>query len=144
MKFTPSTWIILALLVSACGPSHYLKKAERALKKAEQLGADVSSDTVYVTREIITPKIEFDTVFRQVDFRDTITVEKEKVVTRVKINTITKEIFVSTECPSDTVRIQVPISVSREISAGYTLWELIILAIAALAVGFVVGRFIKF
>lgn len=144
MKLSFQTLIIIALLVSACGPSHYLKKAERALKKAEQLGADVSSDTVYITREVITPKIEFDTVLKQVDFRDTITVEKEKVITRVKVNTVTKEIFVSTECPADTVRIEVPVSVSREITAGYTLWELIILAIAALAFGFAIGRFIRF
>jgi hypothetical protein len=136
-------FLIVTFCVTSCGPTHYLKKAERALKKAEQLGADVSADTVYVDREVITPKIEFDTVIRQVDFRDTITVEKEKIITRIKVNTVDREIFVQTECPSDTVKIRVPVTVTREISSGYSLWELIILAIACLLIGYGVRAFFK-
>lgn len=134
---------VLLLFLTSCGASHYLKKAERALKKAEQLGAKIDSDTVFVDKEVIVPKIEFDTVLRQVDFRDTIIVEKDKVVTRLKINTVTKEVFVHTECPPDTLIIRVPVTVNREISSGYSLWELIILAIACLAVGYGAGRFVK-
>jgi hypothetical protein len=135
-------WLAIILLMSSCGPSHYLKKAERALKKAEQLGADISADTVYLDREIIVPKTHFDTVLTEVNFRDTITVVKDRVVTKVKVNTVEKKIFVETECPSDTVKIKVPVRVIRKISAGYSLWELIILAVAALAVGFAAGRFL--
>lgn len=137
-------YLFIVLILSSCGPSHYLKKAERALKKAEELGASVKSDTVYIDKEIIVPKTHFDTVLRQVNFRDTITIEKDKVITRLKVDTITKEIFVETRCPEKKVVVKVPHTVTKTISAGYTLWELIILAIAALAVGFAAGRFIKF
>lgn len=136
-------WLAIILLLSSCGPSHYLKKAERALKKAEQLGASVKSDTVYIDREIIVPQTHFDTVLSMQNFRDTITVTKDRVVTRVKVNTVEKKIFVETECPPDTIKIRVPVTVTREISSGYSLWELIILALAALAVGFGAGRFLK-
>lgn len=129
-------WLAIILLLSSCGPSYYLKKAERALKKAEQLGADISADTVYVDREIIVPETHFDTVLTEVNFRDTITVTKDRVVTRVKVNTVEKKIFVETECPPDTLKIRVPVTVTKEISAGYSLWEMIILAIVCLLVGY--------
>lgn len=139
-------YTVLFVILSGCGPSFYLKKAERALNKAEQLGAKVTADTVYKNIEVITPKIEFDTVLRQVNFRDTITVTKDNVITRLKINTVTKEIFVHTECPPDTVRIKVPIIVNKEIKAGATTWDLVIggivMAIVFFAVGYVV-RWVK-
>jgi hypothetical protein len=136
-------WLAIILILSSCGSSHYLKKAERALKKAEQLGADIKSDTVYIDKEVIVPQTHFDTVLTEVNFRDTITVTKDRVITRVKVNTVEKKIFVETECLPDTVKIQVPVTVTRKISAGYSLWELLILAIAALGVGFAAGRFLK-
>jgi len=136
--------ILMALVIIGCGPASKLRRAENLIAQAEKMGAKVKSDTVFITREVVVPKIEFDTVLRQVNFRDTITVTKDKVVTRLKIDTITKEIFVETKCPEKKVIVRVPHTVTKKISAGYTLWELIILAIAALAVGFAGGRFIKF
>ena len=128
--------LFILITFASCGPSHYLKKAERALKKAEQLGAEIHTDTVFIEKEIIVPKTHFDTVLTEVNFRDTITVVKDRVVTRLKINTVLKEVFVETECPPDTVKVRVPVTVTKEISAGYSLWEMIILALVCLLVGY--------
>lgn len=134
-------WLILLVSFTGCGPGFYLRKAERALKKAEQLGAQTTSDTVFVIKEVIVPETHFDTVLREVDFHDTITVEKDRIVTRVKVNTVTKEIFVSTKCPEDTVKIKVPVNVYRTITAkGWLRWWMLLIV---LAVGAILGRFFK-
>lgn len=133
-------WLILLISFTGCGPGFYLRKAERALKKAEQLGATTTSDTVFILKEVIVPETHFDTVLRVVNFHDTITVEKDRIVTRVKINTVTKEIFVSTKCPEDTVKIKVPVNVYRTIQArGWLRWWHILIAFI---VGVVLGRLV--
>ena len=108
--------------------------------KAILKGAVVKADTIYIDREVIVPEIKFDTVLRQVNFSDTIVVEKDKVVTKLKINTITKEIFVETKCPPDTIKIKVPVTIEKPITAkgGIKWWWLLIVFFA----GAVVGRFI--
>ena len=108
--------------------------------KAILKGAVVKADTIYIDREVIVPEIKFDTVLRQVNFSDTIVVEKDKVVTKLKVNTITKEIFVETKCPPDTIRIKVPVTIEKTITAkgGIKWWWLVFVFFA----GAVVGRFI--
>lgn len=110
-------YLFIALILSSCGASHHLKQAERHLKKAEQLGAKITPDTVFVNKLVIVPETRFDTVFTQLNFRDTITVEKDNIVTRIKFDTLTKRLYVQTICPPDTVRIEVPVSVVTEISS---------------------------
>lgn len=109
-------FILIMFAMASCGPSHYLRKSERALKKAIIKGAIVNPDTIYKTITVYTPKIEIDTVLRHVNFRDTITVQKDKVITRIKYDTLTKLLYVNTVCPSDTVFVKVPVSVTNEIS----------------------------
>lgn len=45
-------YISLVFLLSSCGANYHLKKSEQHRRKAIELGAKVSSDTVYVTRNI--------------------------------------------------------------------------------------------
>lgn len=136
-------WLTFILLLSSCGPAAMLKRAEKLIAKAESQGAKVKIDTVFITKEIIVPETHFDTVLRQVNFRDTITIIKDKVITRVKINTVSKEIFVETKCPEKKEIVKVPYTVVRKISAGYTLWQLIILGLVGLATGYGVRAFMK-
>ena len=132
--------LIIMITMIGCGPTFYLKKAERALKKAEQLGAEVKADTIYKQRIVYIPEYKIDTLIKRVDFRDTITVENTKVITKVKVNTVTKEVYIESKCKADTVKINVPVSVIKEIKSGHSTWDLIILSIIVLIVGAVLSR----
>jgi hypothetical protein len=136
-------YLLLAFILCSCGPSFYLKKAERAIKKAEQLGAKVSRDTVWNTMEIPVPEVRIDTLVQNVDFRDTIFVSNDRIVTKVKVNTVLKSVFVESDCLPDTVTVKVPVIVKQVIKAGATTWDLIILAIVCLVVGFIAGMIYK-
>src|SRR5688500_10348714 len=114
MKYI-TTYLLIALILSSCGVNYHLRKAQRHIKKAELKGAIINRDTVFKTLTVYTPKIEFDTVLRQVNFRDTITVEKDKVITRLKIDTIQRTVWLSTDRPPDTVIVRVPVSVETNI-----------------------------
>jgi hypothetical protein len=137
--------IALAVTLASCGPAAKLRRAERLIAEAEAQGATVTMDTIFVDKLVITAPTQFDTVLSVVGFGDTLTIEKEKIVTRIKVNTVTKEIFVETKCPPDTIKINVPYTVTRKISArdGYSMWQMIILALVFLLVGYGVRAFVK-
>lgn len=130
------------ILLSSCGPNFYLKKAERALRKAEQLGAKINQDTVFKTITVTVPERQIDTLLQRVDFRDTITVLQDRILTKIKVNQVDKTVYVNVKCPPDTVRVKVPVIVNRKIQAGHTTWDMVILAIVCLAVGFVISKFV--
>ena len=123
-----------------CGPTFYLKKAERALKKAEQLGAKFKADTVWKDKIVYVPEYKTDTLFKRVDFRDTVTLETTKVLTKVKVNTVTKEVYIQTVCKPDTIKIKVPFTVTKEISSGHSTWDMVILSIVVLLLGALLGK----
>lgn len=130
---------MLAFLLSSCGVNHHLRKAEKHLRKAEALGAKVKADTLWRTLEIPVPVIEFDTVLRVDHFRDTITVQNDKVVTRLKYDTITKMMYMSSECTPDTIKIKVPVIVNKEIKSPRGFWYYFQFIAIALVVGFILG-----
>lgn len=136
--------IAVAVLTTSCGPTSKLRRAERLIAKAEAQGLKWKSDTVWQTKTVIVPEIKFDTVLRDVNFRDTITVTKDRVVTKVKIDLKEKLIYVSTDCPPDTVKIKVPIVVNKEITAkGYTTLGLIWRCAVSLLIGVVIGYILR-
>ncbi len=122
-------WLIIAVLICACSPSWHLKQAERHLRKAEIKGAQVRVDTVYKTVTVVVPEMHFDTVLTVQNFRDTITLERDKILTKIKYDTITRRLYVQTICPPDTVKVTVPVSVTKEIKTGFKWWWLIVAAI---------------
>jgi hypothetical protein len=84
---------------------------------AEVKGAEINTDTVFIEKQIIVPEIKVDTLIQVKNFHDTTTVIKDRVVTRFKIDTVKKTVYFSVECPSDTVRIKVPVQVTTEIES---------------------------
>jgi len=70
--------IILIILLSSCGPNFYLKKAEKALKKAEQLGAVITADTVYKERLVFVDSIRVDSIFTS-KVGDTVYISKDRL-----------------------------------------------------------------
>ena len=133
-------YIAILLSLTSCGANYYLKKAERALKKAEQLGAVVTSDTVYVDRTITVPEFRTDTLIMAMNFNDTIRIENERIKWKVKVNTVEKKVFVEAACKPVIKTINVPVEVIKETKAGFSLQDLIGLVIIALIVGGVLAK----
>lgn len=131
-------WIIL----SSCGPASKLRRAKRLIASAETSGATVVSDTVFKEVPVYVKEMRIDTVVQRVDFRDTITVTKDRVVTRIKIDPVEKTVYVKTVCPPDTIKIKVPVVVNRTISAGYTGWRLTWMTGLGWLIGFIMGTFL--
>lgn len=126
MKSSFYIFLIMAgVIASGCSPSDKLRRAKRLIDEAVAAGAKWKSDTVFQEVRVVVPEIKFDTVVRRVDFRDTIIVTKEKAVTRVKINTVTRDVFVETKCPEKIVIKKVSHTVNREIKVGYSLMGLV-------------------
>jgi hypothetical protein len=127
-------YLILIFLLTSCGPTFYLKKAERALKKAEQLGAKTGVDTIYAERLVFVDSIRVDSIFSsKVD--DTVYLTKDRL--KVKYVRLPGDsVFIEGRCEADTIKIQVPVSVTKTIESGYTAWDIIrwCLVIAIIAV----------
>lgn len=122
-------FLAILFVMTSCGAAYHLKRAEKHLKKAEQLGAKVTADTIYQDREVITEKIEIDTVIKATH-GDTVVIHKEKL--RIKYVQLPGEkVYIQGECDSDTIRIKVPVTVYREIKAkgGIPWWWLLVAAV---------------
>lgn len=131
-------YLILLILLSSCGPTFYLKKAERALKKAEQLGAEIQADTIYKERLVFVDSIRVDSIFTS-RVGDTVYISKDRLkVTFVRLPG--DSVYIEGKCEADTVKINVPISVIKEIKAGHSTWDMVILSIVVLIVGAVLSR----
>lgn len=128
-------YLFLIFLLASCSPKWHIKQAERHLRKAEINGANVRVDTVYKTISVIVPETRFDTVLSVQNFRDTITLEKDRIITRIKFDTLTKKLYVNTICPPDTLRIEVPVTVTKEIESGVKWWWFVVVGVAGLILG---------
>lgn len=137
-------YIIILILLTSCGPAAYLKRAERSIAKAKEKGAVVKSDTTFHTFKVEGAKGEFnlgDIIFQRKDNVHERPILKDTIIykDRIKIKVEKEKIFV--ECPD--VKEEVPVAINTNISAGYTNWDLIKLALVALIVGFLLGKIIK-
>lgn len=139
-------YLLILILLSSCSASYHLQRA-----KAK--GAEVRSDTVWNDIAFTTPAMRFGTTIRpdwQVhNISKPFVAEDENTGARTEV-----EIVLRDHCPPDcidTVRIEtgipareetkkVPTRIDTEINAGYSRWDLIILAIACLAVGAVAAK----
>jgi len=135
--------LISVAILSGCGPANLLKRAQKLEAKAILKGASVAHDTVFVDRTVIVPKIEIDTVVTNVNFRDTIVVTKDNVVTKIKINDVLRTVYVNTICPPDTLKIKVPFTVTKTIKAGYTNWQYYSVMISGILFGLVAGAILS-
>lgn len=128
-------YILAVALLTSCGPNFYLRKAERALKKAEQLGANVSRDTIFIEKIVTVPEVKTDTIFSSTE-GDTVYISKERLKLKY-VNLPGDSVFIEGKCESDTVKIEVPITITKEISAKSWLkwWHMVI---ALLLGGFLV------
>ena|SRR5690606_35271651 len=136
---------LIVFLLSSCGTSYHLRRAEQHLKKAELKGANVRTDTVYKLDTIYFPVVgvETDTIFQSIP-GDTVEIEKERL--RIKyVEMPGDSVYIEGECEADTV-IQVrniPVEVRKEISSGLSVWDVVILCIVVAVVAYILGMFRK-
>ena len=120
--------LILSLILISCGPAYKLRRAERLIKKAEDMGAVWHVDTVYTEREVPVPRVQRDTVVVNAP-GDTIYITKERL--RVKVKVAHDSIYVSGECLPDTIRISVPVAIDNKLEAkpGLPWWFWLLVAV---------------
>lgn len=120
-------WPIIAIVIFAsCGPAAKLKRAEKLIKKAEELGATWHVDTVIQKIPVPVPQIEIRAVHHAIP-GDTVVIEKDRLQVKV-VRLPGDSIFVEGKCKSDTVEIEVPVTVTKTIEAkgGIKWWWLVI------------------
>ena len=129
---------VFFMVMTSCGPAAKLRRAEKLINKAEEMGARWHVDTIYVTDTLIFHSVKADTV-TLIKPGDTVVLEKERL--RVSVVRLRGDsIFVQGECLPDTVIKKVPVTVVKTIKAkgGIKWWWLVV----ALAVGTFLGRFV--
>jgi len=137
--------ILIIVLGTSCSPSNQLRRAERLIRKAEAKGAQWSNvsvtDTVWRVDTVRITGGRFDTLVKY--STDTITVTKDKVVTKIKI-TPGKTVYVETKCPDKVVIKRVPYTVTKTttktIKAGYSLFQIIGGIIFGIVLGALLGK----
>lgn len=130
-------YVIIGLVVAGCGPASKLRRAERLIAKAELQGAKWHIDTVFKIVPVTTKLVERDTVVLNAP-GDTIVITKDKL--RVKLKVMRDSIYVNGECLPDTIKVIVPVQVTKTIEApkGITWWEAVLGIILAFVIGYVV------
>lgn len=139
------TWLNLLLvlaLLSSCSPTAKLRKAEKLINEAEQAGLKWHVDTVTVKIPYSVPEIMIKEVHHALP-GDTVVLEKERL--RIKYVRLPGDsVFIEGKCEADTIYKSVPITINKTIKAkGYSLWQLIVLAIIALLAGYGGRAFFK-
>jgi hypothetical protein len=145
LKLSLPYCIILALtaVLTACGPASKLRRAEKLIQKAELQGAKWKIDTVWVERQVFVPEIGVDTLIISKP-GDTVVISKDRLqVKYVRLRGDT--VFVDAKCLPDTVKVTVPVTVTKEIVVhGRLRWyHLVGWSLLALIFGVIAGRLLK-
>ena len=130
------SYLLLIIFFTGCASNkanRKLKRAERLIAQAEQLGAKVTADTIFKTIPVFIESVKYDSIFTS-RVGDTVYLEKE----RLKIKYVRlpgDSVFISGNCEADTVKITVPVTVNKEIKTGLGVLTVVQWSILALIVG---------
>lgn len=149
-------WLIFFVLMfwlTGCSPARHLQLADKHIRKAIEKGAEIARDTTWHDVTFVSPEIQFSATIRpdwQVhNIQKPFVAEDEKTGARTEVTIDLKDdcspdcidtVYIETTVPAREETKKVPVKTETKISAGYTRWDLIILAIAACAVGAVASR----
>lgn len=105
-------YLLLILFLSSCGVNHNLRRMAYHKRMAIAKGAEFKADTVFTDRVVITPG-DSTTVFVPVkELKDSlVTVFQDRIKIQYKLKHDT--IRFNVECPPDTVKISVPVTVTE-------------------------------
>lgn len=130
--------VIAIILLASCSPASKLRRAEKLIKRAELAGAVWSSDTVFKEIPVFIERVALDTVFVP-KVGDTVVLTKDRLqVKYVRLRGDT--VFIDAECLPDTIKVNVPTIINREITAECRIkwWHVLI----GFVVGAILGRFV--
>lgn len=133
------TWaIIILLLFCSCSSSWHLKQAERHIRKAQIKGASVNADTVFVKDTVFIKSVRVDSIFT-VKVGDTVRIEKERLKLKY-VRLAGDSVFIHAECEADTIVREIPVTVTKNITAKGLDWKWLLVALVA---GFIVCLFMR-
>ena len=106
--------ISLCLLLAGCSVNQKitrkLRKADKLIKEAIALGAEIKPDTVFKEVVVQGPKTTVEVPVERIVNHDT-TIYQDRV--RIQFKTIRDTLRLTVECPSDTIRV--PVTVTKSI-----------------------------
>lgn len=134
------TVALLALIATSCGVNYNLRRMAYHKRMAIAKGAEFKADTVYTDRVVITPG-DTTTIAVPVVRDSLVTLIQDRIKIQYRIQHDTLRI--SVECPPDTVRIRVPVTVTETlcpppdnkwkwIAGGLLLMLLVLMAVMAM------------
>jgi len=134
-------YLILIILLTSCVSNKInrkLKRAERLTNEAIALGAKIQSDTIYSERLVFVDSIRVDSIFTA-KVGDTVYLTKDRL--KVKYVRLPGDsVFIEGKCEADTIKIEVPISVNKEIKSGLSVLVVVQWSILALIIGAVLYK----
>lgn len=139
--------VLFLIAIVGCGPNHHLRRAEYHIAKAESKGASwresESVDTVYKDTTIFVAGSSLDSSFAFID-RDTVTIEKEKIVVKTIIDCKKKTANTKVDCPDKIVKVPQKYYVNRRITrtlkTGLSTWQVGGFCLIFLFIGFALGK----
>jgi hypothetical protein len=132
-------WVALLLILTSCGANYHAQRAKHHINKAKEKGAMISVDTVYKEVDIIVPKREYITQVEYKTLHDTIRIENTEVKVKLRVDTVSKTVFVHAECKPDTVTVTVKVP-CEQVKTGKSVWHFVGYGALLLLLGLVVGR----
>jgi len=136
MKLIRAIWIIAII--------EFLSSCATAKKCREKFPCVESSTTIIRDTVIIAGGRQMDTVFHWTRFQDSIIIQDHETRIETKLIRLPGDsIFVSTDCPSDTIRVEKIIQTTNVIDNDKRDWRVYFWAIFLLLLILVVGFFLK-
>jgi hypothetical protein len=134
---------IVLIGLQSCGVNYHLKRAKHHQEKAIEKGAVVTSDTIFQTTTVTIPERVTDTLIQNVSFRDTITITKDRIVTKVKINLRDSAVYVAVKCPEEKKEVKTAAIVNTTIEAKPGFWKRLKWYLIVGAIAFAGGYFVR-
>jgi hypothetical protein len=133
--------ILLVLFFTGCASNkanRKLKRANRLIAQAEQLGVKAKPDTVYKEIPVFIPQVSTDSIFVTTE-GDTVYIEND----RLKIKFIDlpgDSVFIEGKCDSLTKIVEVPVTVTKTVKTGLSVLVVVQWSILALIIGGVLAK----
>jgi len=140
-------YLIILILLSGCSilkenkANRKAKRINRLVGELEQMGVNWQADTVYKNIPVFIPQVRVDSIFTS-KVGDTVYISKDRLKIKF-VHLKGDSVFIEGKCEADTIKIQVPVSVTKEIKSGLGIWTVIQWSLIALIVGFVVSKIWK-
>lgn len=130
-------------LLASCSATNLLRRAEVLIDRAEAKGAKWKTDSVFQTIEFTAPKLTFSTTLNDPNWTDTLYLRgKDSIQVKIKriITPGKKEtVYVQADCPEQKIQKKVATAINKKIEAGYSVWQMVILGIVAVIVGYFIS-----